>query len=66
MTRALVLTLVRLVVVAAAYYAAARLGLGFASIGESISLIWPPAGSCLFSSLLKIEILVAAGYEVKP
>ena len=52
MTRALVITLVRLVVVAAAYYAAARLGLRYASIGESISLIWPPAGIALAALLL--------------
>ena len=29
---------------AAVYYAAARLGLRYASIGQSISLIWPPTG----------------------
>ena len=44
MTRALGVTLVRLAMVAVAYYATARLGLRFASIGESISLVWPPAG----------------------
>ena len=35
---------VRLLVLAAIYYAAARLGLRYASIGESVSLIWPPTG----------------------
>jgi integral membrane sensor domain MASE1 len=35
---------VRLVVLAALYYAAARLGLRYASIGQSISLVWPPTG----------------------
>ncbi len=32
------------VVLAAVYYGAARLGLGYASVGESISLVWPPTG----------------------
>ena len=34
----------RLVALALVYYAAARLGLRYASIGPSISLIWPPTG----------------------
>ena len=34
----------RLVLFAALYYAAARLGLRYASIGQSISLVWPPTG----------------------
>ncbi|HEU4828074.1 MAG TPA: MASE1 domain-containing protein [Gemmatimonadales bacterium] len=44
MTRQPVVMFARLVVVAVAYYAAARLGLRYVSIGESISLVWPPAG----------------------
>ena len=32
---------------AAGYFVAARLGLGYASIGESISLVWPPTGIAL-------------------
>ena len=32
---------------AATYYAAARLGLWYASIGQSISLVWPPTGIAL-------------------
>ena len=44
MSRGLTVTLVRVVAVAVAYYALARLGLRYASIGESISLVWPPAG----------------------
>jgi signal transduction histidine kinase/integral membrane sensor domain MASE1/CheY-like chemotaxis protein len=32
---------------AAGYYAAARFGLRFASIGRSISLVWPPTGIAL-------------------
>jgi PAS domain S-box-containing protein len=35
---------------AATYYAAARLGLRYASIGQSVSLIWPPTGIA-FASL---------------
>jgi PAS domain S-box-containing protein len=35
---------VRLALLAGLYYLAARLGLRFASIGESISLVWPPTG----------------------
>ena len=34
----------KLVALAAVYYAAARLGLYFASIGQSVSLVWPPSG----------------------
>lgn len=34
----------RLVLLAAVYYAAARLGLRYASVGQSISLVWPPTG----------------------
>src|SRR5439155_9439174 len=32
---------------AVVYYAAARLGLRYASIGQSISLVWPPTGIAL-------------------
>ncbi|HEU5041020.1 MAG TPA: MASE1 domain-containing protein, partial [Gemmatimonadales bacterium] len=32
------------VALAAVYYVAARLGLGFASVAQSISLVWPPTG----------------------
>src|SRR6476659_3584833 len=35
------------VALAAVYYAAARLGLRYASIGQSISLVWPPTGLAL-------------------
>jgi PAS domain S-box-containing protein len=34
----------RLLLLAGVYYAAARLGLRYAAIGESISLVWPPTG----------------------
>ena len=37
-------------VLAAAYYVAARTGLRYASIGQSVSLIWPPTGIA-FASL---------------
>jgi PAS domain S-box-containing protein len=33
-----------LALLAAAYYAAARLGLRYAAIGPSVSLVWPPTG----------------------
>jgi PAS domain S-box-containing protein len=36
-----------IVALAAIYYAAARLGLRYASIGQSISLVWPPTGLAL-------------------
>jgi signal transduction histidine kinase/integral membrane sensor domain MASE1/ActR/RegA family two-component response regulator len=40
-------TVVISVALAAAYYAAARFGLRYASIGRSISLVWPPTGIAL-------------------
>src|SRR5881394_2854491 len=39
-----VLYTAKLLLLAAAYFAAARLGLSYASIGRSISLVWPPTG----------------------
>ncbi|HET9039087.1 MAG TPA: MASE1 domain-containing protein [Gemmatimonadales bacterium] len=36
--------LLRVIGLAAVYYLAARLGLRYASIGQSISLVWPPTG----------------------
>ncbi|HET7469013.1 MAG TPA: MASE1 domain-containing protein [Gemmatimonadales bacterium] len=36
-------------VLAGVYYAAARLGLRYATIGQSISLVWPPTGLALAS-----------------
>jgi two-component system cell cycle sensor histidine kinase/response regulator CckA len=36
--------LAKLALLAGAYYGAARLGLRYAAIGESISLVWPPTG----------------------
>ena len=39
-----------LVLLAAVYYGAARLGLAYASIGQSVSLIWAPTGIA-FASL---------------
>src|SRR5688500_5149412 len=35
------------VALAIVYYGAARLGLGYATVGESISLVWPPTGIAL-------------------
>ena len=40
------------VALTAVYYAAARLGLRYASIGQSISLVWPPTGLALAAMLL--------------
>ncbi len=39
--------ILRVLALAAVYYAAARLGLRFASIGQTISLVWPPTGIAL-------------------
>lgn len=44
---------------AAVYYAAARLGLQYASIGQSVSLIWPPTG-------IAIASLTLLGYRYWP
>jgi PAS domain S-box-containing protein len=41
------------------YFVAARLGLRFASIGQSVSLVWPPTG-------LALAALVALGYRYWP
>lgn len=52
------------VALAVVYFAAARLGLGFASIGESISLVWPPTGIALAALVvlgLRAWPAVAAG-----
>jgi PAS domain S-box-containing protein len=37
---------------AAVYYATARLGLRYASIGQSISLVWPPTGLAIAALIL--------------
>jgi PAS domain S-box-containing protein len=39
--------LLRLVALVGVYYAAARLGLGYATIGQNISLVWPTTGIAL-------------------
>jgi PAS domain S-box-containing protein len=41
------------------YFVAARVGLRFASIGQSVSLVWPPTG-------LALAALVALGYRYWP
>jgi len=38
---------IEVAVLAVVYYAAARLGLRYATIGQSISLVWPPTGLAL-------------------
>ncbi len=44
--------LLRVAALAAVYYAAARLGLHYASIGRSISLVWPPTGIAIAALVL--------------
>jgi PAS domain S-box-containing protein len=39
-----VIYLAKLALLAVVYYGAARLGLHYASVGQSISLVWPPTG----------------------
>jgi PAS domain S-box-containing protein len=51
--------LLRVAALAAVYYAAARIGLSYASIGHSISLVWPPTGVALAA-------LAAWGYRYWP
>ncbi len=48
-----------LILLAAVYYAAARLGLRFASIGPSVSLVWPPTG-------VAFAAIVLLGYRYWP
>jgi PAS domain S-box-containing protein len=43
---------VRVALLAVVYFAAARLGLAYASIGHSVSLIWPPTGIALAALIL--------------
>jgi len=43
---------VEVAALAVVYYAAARLGLRYASIGQSISLVWPPTGLALAALVL--------------
>jgi PAS domain S-box-containing protein len=51
--------LLRVAALAVVYYFAARIGLSYASIGHSISLVWPPTGVALAA-------LVAWGYPYWP
>jgi PAS domain S-box-containing protein len=51
MTAPLSRLLIRLALVAAAYYLSGRLGLVLASYGNQVSLIWPPTGIALFALL---------------
>jgi PAS domain S-box-containing protein len=44
--------LARLALLAAAYYVAARIGLQYATIGHTISLVWPPTGLALAAVVL--------------
>ena len=51
--------LVRLVLLAAVYYLMAWFGLQYASIGQSVSLIWPPSG-------IAFAVLTLLGYKYWP
>jgi PAS domain S-box-containing protein len=51
--------LLRVAALAAVYYVAARIGLSYASIGHSVSLVWPPTGVALAA-------LIALGYRFWP
>jgi signal transduction histidine kinase len=42
----------RMALLAAAYVALAKVGLGFASVGKSVTLVWPPTGLALAALLL--------------
>src|SRR5690349_15908836 len=57
--RRTVVYLARLVLLSGVYYLAARLGLRYASVGESISLVWPPTG-------IALSVLVLLGYRYWP
>lgn len=50
--KSLVVQLIAIVVVALAYFGAAKLGLTFASIHSSVSPIWPPTGIAIAAILL--------------
>ena len=50
---------VKIVALAVVYYLAARLGLRYASIGHSISLVWPPTG-------IALAALVVLGFGAWP
>ena len=51
--------LLTVAVLAGIYYAAARLGLALASIGRSVSLVWPPTG-------IAFAALTLLGYRYSP
>ena len=51
--------LLTVALLAGLYFVAARLGLRYASVGQSVSLVWPPTG-------LALAALVALGYEYWP
>jgi PAS domain S-box-containing protein len=57
--RPLVIYLATLALLAIVYYGAARLGLQYASIGQSISLVWPPTG-------IAFATLTLLGYRYWP
>src|SRR5688500_7296411 len=51
--------LITLAFLAIVYYGAARLGLQYASVGQSISLVWPPTG-------IAFAALTLLGYRYWP
>jgi PAS domain S-box-containing protein len=54
-----ILYLAKLALLAVVYYGAARLGLQYASIGRSVSLVWPPTG-------IAFAALTLLGYRYWP
>jgi two-component system cell cycle sensor histidine kinase/response regulator CckA len=50
---------VTVALLAGVYYATARLGLAYASIGQSVSLVWPPTG-------IAFAVLTLLGYRYWP
>lgn len=57
--RTTLLYVAKLMALAAVYYVTARLGLHYASIGQSVSLIWPPSG-------IAFAALTLLGYRYWP
>ncbi|HEX4403976.1 MAG TPA: MASE1 domain-containing protein, partial [Polyangia bacterium] len=52
MTTPRLTTLARVALLAGAYFALAKLGLGVATVGRSVTLVWPPTGLALAALLL--------------
>src|SRR6185369_15360223 len=44
--------LVKIVILAALYFVTAKVGLQFATIGQNVTLVWPPAGLAVAALIL--------------